>query len=61
MSGRFTCIKRFVEDVSNNLHDVLFMPKQKPKIEKLTGIGVVAKEAAEGAAIIASGLSHGRY
>lgn len=37
------------------------MLKRKPKIEKLMERGIVAKEATEGAAIIASRLSHGKY
>jgi len=61
-SGRFTRVKKFMEDLSRYLEENLFKKfRESPMIVKLESRGRIAKEAAEGAAIIASGIVGGRY
>ncbi|MEM1683009.1 MAG: DUF1464 family protein [Ignisphaera sp.] len=61
-SGRFTRVKKFMEDLPRYLEENLFKKfRESPMIVKLESRGRIAKEAAEGAAIIASGIVGGRY
>jgi predicted butyrate kinase (DUF1464 family) len=62
LSGRFTRIPEFINDVKNSL-EVLF---EKTNLEvAVTTVknrrAAIAKEGAEGAAIIANGLANGKY
>lgn len=62
LSGRFTRIDRFVKDSINTiLKSIKNVEKCELAIMKLESRCRIAKEAAEGAAIIASGLAGGRY
>ena len=58
LSGRFTRIERFLSDVIKVLKRCTY---GREHIVKLESRGRIAKEAAEEAAIIASGLAGGRY
>ncbi len=59
LSGRFTRIERFLRDVAEVIEETY--SGLGNMVRKLVSRGRVAKEAAEGAAIIASGLAGGRY
>ncbi len=59
LSGRFTKIEKFIVDVSKVVEEAY--NELGNLVRKLTSRGRIAKEAAEGAAIIASGLAGGRY
>ena len=61
LSGRFSRIGRFVEDFVRALSSSLGPLGARVSVRKLEGRGRTAKEAAEGAAVIASGLAGGRY
>ncbi|HDS44717.1 MAG TPA: DUF1464 domain-containing protein [Methanomicrobia archaeon] len=61
LSGRFTRIDPFVQDVRSVLHDHLGELGINAGIRTLTRAGGAVKEAAEGAAIIANGIGGGRY
>lgn len=61
LSGRFTRVDKFVRDLTAKFEEVFSLFRQKPKVSRLSSRGRIAKEAAEGAAIIASGLAGGRY
>jgi predicted butyrate kinase (DUF1464 family) len=61
LSGRFSRIPTLVEDLKKRLADSLGLLREEPRVLVLEGRGKVAKQAAEGAAIIANGLAGGRY
>jgi predicted butyrate kinase (DUF1464 family) len=61
LSGRFSRIPIFVEDVNKRFEKIFDMLSYKPQLAILEGRAKVAKQAAEGAAIIASGLAGGKY
>jgi predicted butyrate kinase (DUF1464 family) len=61
LSGRFTRIDPFVQDVTSLLQDHLSERGINAGIRTLARIGGEVKEAAEGAAVIANGLGGGRY
>jgi predicted butyrate kinase (DUF1464 family) len=61
LSGRFSRIPTLVEDLKKRLADSLSLLRDEPGVLVLEGRGKVAKQAAEGAAIIANGLAGGRY
>ena len=56
ISGRLSRVKRIYEEISE-----LIERKLNIKVRKLKGFAKIAKEAAQGAAIIANGLSGGIY
>lgn len=60
-SGRFTRLSGFVEDLEGAVNAHLASLGARLRVLKLVPSGRVAKEAAEGAAIIANGLAGGRY
>jgi len=61
LSGRFTRIKPFVQDVTAILRDNLQGLGIEAGIRTLTRTGGEVKEAAEGAALIANGIAGGKY
>ena len=61
LSGRFTRIKPFVQDVTAILQDHLSEFGIEAGIRTLRRTGGEVKEAAEGAAIIANGIAGGKY
>jgi predicted butyrate kinase (DUF1464 family) len=61
LSGRFTRIEPFVQDVTAILRDHLSEFGIEAGIRALTRTGGEVKEAAEGAAIIANGIAGGKY
>ena len=61
LSGRFTRIEPFVQDVTAILQDHLSELGIEAEIRTLTRTGGEVKEAAEGAAIIANGIAGGKY
>ncbi len=61
LSGRFSRIPALVEDLERRFEDIFSSLRDKPRVLVLEGLGKVAKQAAEGAAIIANGLAGGRY
>ena len=61
LSGRFTRIDSFVQDVTSLLQDHLSERGVNAGIRTLTRTGGEVKEAAEGAAVIANGLAGGKY
>ncbi|MHC1623852.1 MAG: DUF1464 family protein [Candidatus Methanospirareceae archaeon] len=61
LSGRFTRIEPFVQDVTAILRDHLSEFGIEAEIRALTRTGGEVKEAAEGAAIIANGIAGGKY
>lgn len=61
LSGRFSRIPIFVEDVNKRFENIFDMLSYKPQLTTLESRGKVAKQAAEGAAIIANGLAGGKY
>ncbi len=61
LSGRFTRIDAFVQDVTSILQDHLGELGINAEIRTLKRTGGTVKEAAEGAAIIANGIAGGRY
>ncbi|MBN1762805.1 MAG: DUF1464 family protein [Methanomicrobia archaeon] len=61
LSGRFTRIDSFVQDVTSLLQDHLSERGVDAGIRTLTRTGGEVKEAAEGAAVIANGIAGGKY
>jgi predicted butyrate kinase (DUF1464 family) len=61
LSGRFTRIDPFVQEVTSVLQDHLSELGINAGIRTLTRTGGAVKEAAEGAAIIANGIGGGKY
>jgi predicted butyrate kinase (DUF1464 family) len=61
LSGRFSRVPFFVEDIRRRLESVFDLTNFEPRIEVLQNLGKVAKQAAEGAAVIANGLAGGKY
>jgi len=61
LSGRFTRIEPFVQDVTAMLQDHLSEFGIEAEVRTLTRTGSEVKEAAEGAAIIANGIAGGKY
>ncbi|MEA2074229.1 MAG: DUF1464 family protein [Euryarchaeota archaeon] len=61
LSGRFTRIEPFVQDVTAVLQDHLQGLGIEAGIRTLTRTGGEVKEAAEGAALIANGIAGGKY
>jgi len=61
LSGRFSRIPKLVEDVKKRIESALNFTNYKPQVLELKGLSGVSKQAAEGAAIIASGLAGGKY
>ncbi len=61
LSGRFTRIEPFVQDVTAVLRDHLQGLGIQAGIRTLTRTGGEVKEAAEGAALIANGIAGGKY
>jgi predicted butyrate kinase (DUF1464 family) len=61
LSGRFTRIKPFVQDVTAMLQAHLSELGIEAEIRTLTRTGGEVKEASEGAAIIANGIAGGKY
>lgn len=61
LSGRFTRIEPFVQDVTAILQDNLSEFGIEAEIRTLRRTGGEVKEAAEGAAIIANGIAGGKY
>jgi predicted butyrate kinase (DUF1464 family) len=63
LSGRFSRIPQVVEDLHKKLEEVLnaLSSSYRPQLAVLESRGKVAKQAAEGAAIIANGLAGGKY
>ncbi|HUV80177.1 MAG TPA: DUF1464 family protein [Candidatus Bathyarchaeia archaeon] len=61
LSGRFTRIKPFVQDVTAMLQGHLSEFGIEAEIRTLTRTGGEVKEAAEGAAVIANGIAGGKY
>ena len=61
LSGRFTRIEPFVQDVTAMLQDHLSEFGIEAEVRTLTRTGGEVKEAAEGAAIIANGIAGGKY
>jgi predicted butyrate kinase (DUF1464 family) len=61
LSGRFTRIGPFVQEVTSVLQDRLSELGINAGIRTLTRTGGEVKEAAEGAAVIANGIAGGRY
>jgi predicted butyrate kinase (DUF1464 family) len=61
LSGRFTRIGSFVQDVTSLLQDHLSELGISAGIRTLTRTGGEVKEAAEGAAVIANGIAGGKY
>jgi predicted butyrate kinase (DUF1464 family) len=61
LSGRFTRIDPFVQDVKAVLQDHLSELGITAGIRTLTRTGGAVKEAAEGAAVIANGMAGGKY
>ncbi len=61
LSGRFTRIEPFVQDVTAVLQDHLQELGIQAGIRTLTRTGGEVKEAAEGAALIANGIAGGKY
>jgi predicted butyrate kinase (DUF1464 family) len=63
LSGRFSRIPQVVEDLRKKLEEVFnaLSSSYRPQLAVLESRGKVAKQAAEGAAIIANGLAGGKY
>jgi len=61
LSGRFTRIEHFVQDVTALLQSHLRDHGIDAEIRTLTRTGGEVKEAAEGAALIANGIAGGKY
>jgi predicted butyrate kinase (DUF1464 family) len=61
LSGRFTSIPEFNAMVKNRLEAFLGEIGSKIDVVKIQGNARIAKGAAEGAAILANGLAHGKY
>ncbi len=61
LSGRFTRLEPFVQDVSSVLQEHLSELGINAGIRTLTRAGGAVKEAAEGAAVLANGIGGGRY
>jgi len=61
LSGRFTRVQGFLEDLKAKLEGFLGRLNLNVKVRRLRSRAKVAKEAAEGAAIIANGLAGGRF
>ncbi len=61
LSGRFTRIDPFVQEVTSVLQDHLSELGINAGIRTLTRTGGAVKEAAEGAAVIANGIAGGKY
>ncbi len=61
LSGRFSSIPEFYAMVENRLTDFFREIGSKIDVVKIQANARVAKGAAEGAAIIANGIAHGRY
>ncbi|MGA2385917.1 MAG: DUF1464 family protein [Candidatus Bathyarchaeia archaeon] len=61
LSGRFTSIPGFYAMAENRLAAFFSEIGSKIDVVKIQGSAKVAKGAAEGAAIIANGLAHGKY
>jgi len=61
LSGRFSSVPEFYSMVENRLAAFLSRLGSKIDVVKIQGNARVAKGAAEGAAIIANGIAHGKY
>lgn len=62
LSGRFSRIPAFVENIEKKFAEIFnALGIEKIKIVKLNSHAKIAKEAAEGASLIASGLANGKY
>jgi predicted butyrate kinase (DUF1464 family) len=61
LSGRFTRIESFLQDLRSRLGDHLKGIGLKPEIRNLQGNAENVKEAAEGASILANGVAGGKY
>jgi predicted butyrate kinase (DUF1464 family) len=61
LSGRFTSIPEFYEMVENRLKGFFGEIDSKTDVVKVQGHAKNAKGAAEGAAILANGVAHGKY
>lgn len=61
LSGRFTKISRFVEDLKLRLQNFFEILENPPEIVNLRHRGEVCKEAAEGSAVVANGIAGGIY
>lgn len=61
LSGRFTRIPEFLEDLRCELENFFDGMGLSPEIVDLQHRGKTCKEAAEGAAIVANGIAGGRY
>lgn len=61
LSGRFTRISSFVEDVKKRIEEFLDDLGTKANVRTVRKKATVAKEAAEGAAVIANGIAGGKY
>ncbi len=61
LSGRFTRLKSFREDLIGSIKDLLQDFGVKANVRTIRRRAKVAKEGAEGAAIIANGIAGGKY
>lgn len=61
LSGRFARISSFTEDIAGFLCDNLKSFNRRIRVKTINRRGSVVKEAAEGAAVIASGIAGGKY
>jgi Predicted butyrate kinase len=61
LSGRFLRIPLFARDLERRLVDLFENFGWKVEIAVLGSMGKVAKQAAEGAALMANGLAGGKY
>lgn len=61
LSGRFVRIPEFLDDVAGAVKEFASKLGFKLKVVKLRSRAEVAKEAAEGAALIANGIAGGKY
>lgn len=61
LSGRFSRVQKFFRDAKKELEHFLSKFNFEIDVVKLNSRAKVAKEAAEGAAILANGIANGRY